>query len=120
MTEPATAKPADGIAAVSGGTPAGDWRALLSDLGLPAPASTVTAVGERPGFDTVHEIVAASVEAISAFAAVVAAFWEQRGGAPQRITVVRRQAAAALHPTLYQRQHGHPIPPQHTGLRSAF
>ena len=66
--------------------------------------------GEVPAYNTRHKIVEAVAAALAANACAVESFWRLCGGAPQRIEIDLKQAAASLYPVRYQRQNGYPMP----------
>jgi crotonobetainyl-CoA:carnitine CoA-transferase CaiB-like acyl-CoA transferase len=89
-------------------------RALLEEIGLEGEAlasmeCTLRFSGDAPAFDSPHRLVLAAAAALGAQALAVEAWWRHCGGRPQRLEMDLLQAAAALCPLRYQRQHGHPM-----------
>jgi crotonobetainyl-CoA:carnitine CoA-transferase CaiB-like acyl-CoA transferase len=86
---------------------------LLGHVGIDRTGQaggTLKFAGKEPDFDTPHHITMACAAAIGAQATGAAALWRANGGHAQTIEINLTQAAAALHPAMYQRQGGYPLP----------
>ena len=83
---------------------------LLETGGLGArEAQCVTFTGDDATIASPHRLAGAMGVAIAAQAAAAAAIWHERTGRRQSVTVDFQDAADAINPAAFLRQHGYPV-----------